>query len=85
MKEHDSHFDEKLSKIARNEACGLRPDAGMKKSKIDKGSSLVGKQKLSQELQDKIDKKWAKVVHPITNCSTYEELRMKFNMDRAKS
>ncbi|KAL7576691.1 hypothetical protein ACA910_005616 [Epithemia clementina (nom. ined.)] len=77
MKEHADQFDEKLSKLARNEACGLPKDAGMGSSKIGNGSSGHGKLELSQELRQKIDEKWRKVVLPVTGCSSYQELRQK--------
>ena len=43
MHTHKDQFDEKLSKIARNEACGLPADAGLKYSKIRAGDSGGGK------------------------------------------
>jgi hypothetical protein len=73
MKEHEYHFDEKLSKLYRNEACGLPKDAGMANSKIAKGQS--GKHELSDSLTAKIAQKWKEVVEPETGCSCYEELR----------
>mmetsp|Transcript_127874 Transcript_127874/g.370067 ORF Transcript_127874/g.370067 Transcript_127874/m.370067 type:complete len:327 (-) Transcript_127874:79-1059(-) len=80
MKEHESQFDEKLSKSTRNEACGLPPDAGTRKSKIAKGAAGSGKVVLTDELKAAIDAKWNEVVMPVTGCATYEELRMQFNM-----
>lgn len=78
MKAHEDKFDEKLSKLARNEACGLPKDAGMKKSKIVKGIEGRGKRELSMELRELITTKWKTVVEPETGCATYEELRMSF-------
>lgn len=75
MKAHESHFDERLSKISRNEACGLAPDAGLAKSKINDGSAGRGKEMLSSDLEESIKQKWSEVVAPVTGCSTYSELR----------
>lgn len=75
MKAHASQFDEKLSKLSRNEACGLPKDAGMKGGKLRGGASGDGKEKLSPELQEKIQRKWKEVVSPVTCCETYPELR----------
>ena len=75
MKEHSYKFDEKLSKISRNEACGLPKDAGMKKGKIDKGKDRRGDLVLSKEIKDSIQQKWDDIVFPVTNCTNYEELR----------
>lgn len=74
MKAHASHFDERLSKLARNEACGLSKSAGLAKSKINSG--LVGQGlSLSESLKAKIDLKWSEVVEPAIGCSSYSELR----------
>lgn len=75
MKAHSSQFDEKLSKLARNEACGLPKDAGMSSGKLRRGTSGVGQSSLSPELQAKIRQKWKEVVTPVTGCETYDELR----------
>jgi hypothetical protein len=39
MKQHEHLFDEKLSKLARNEACGLSAEAGFHASKLRFGRS----------------------------------------------
>lgn len=78
MKQHEEYFDESLSKRARNEACGLKPDAGMTKSKIVNGRMGHGKKTLSEALQDRIHQKWMSVVEPVTGCSSYDELRKQF-------
>jgi hypothetical protein len=78
MKSHESQFDEKLSKLSRNVACGLPKDAGMGKSKIARGKEGQGKLKLSDELKDAIQLKWKTVLGDETGCATYEELRKKF-------
>lgn len=75
MKEHESQFDEKLSKMTRNEACGLPKEAGMKKGKISEGPDRRGDLDLSIEIKDAINRKWIDVVTPVTGCSTYEDLR----------
>lgn len=78
MKEHESCFDEKLSKLARNEACGLPKDAGIKKSKIVNGKVGRGKLELSDHLKELINTKWKTVLERETGCATYEELRKSF-------
>lgn len=77
MKSHESKFDEKLSKLSRNEACGLPKDAGMKKSKIVRGKDGQGKLKLSEKLQEAIQLKWKSVLEKVTGCATYEDFRQK--------
>jgi Sulfotransferase domain len=78
MKQHESHFDEKLSKLARNEACGLPKNAGMSKSKVNTGKIGVGASTLSERLRSKIQQKWDEVVRPVSGCATYSELRKQF-------
>jgi hypothetical protein len=75
MKEHSSHFDEKLSKLARNEACGLPKEAGMRKGKIAEGKARKGALALSPEITAEIQKKWQEVVAPVTKCDNYDALR----------
>jgi hypothetical protein len=77
MKTHQSQFDEKLSKLTRNEACGLPKDAGMSKTKIANGKEGKGKLELSDELREGIRQKWKQVVDPETGCATYGDLRNK--------
>ena len=76
MKAHGSKFDEKLSKLSRNEACGLDKMAGMHKTKIRRGNSGVAE--LTGEMKERIDAKWNLIVKPVTGCDNYEELRQKF-------
>lgn len=75
MKQCSSQFDEKLSKLARNEACGLPKDAGMEKVKISEGKGRKGKLVLSASIKNEIQKKWDEVVLPATECGSYDELR----------
>eukprot|EP00035_Acanthoeca_spectabilis_P021903 m.440842 g.440842 ORF g.440842 m.440842 type:complete len:320 (-) comp18576_c0_seq1:40-999(-) len=77
MHEHKGQFDEKLSKLARNEACGLAPDAGLQYSKIRAGEAGGGKLKLSTELQEMISERWSKQMLPATGCASYDLLRQK--------
>ena len=77
MKANESHFDQRLSKLARNEACGLAPDSGLSKTKINDGSAGKGKENLSDDLKEKIRQKLVEVVFPVNGCTTYDELRMK--------
>ena len=84
MKKNESHFDEKLSKLSRNEACGLPKDAGMKRSKIVDGKKGKGKVELSQRLRDAIQAKWKEVVQPETGCENYEALRQEFKSKNSR-
>lgn len=85
MKKNESSFDEKLSKLSRNEACGLPKDAGMKKSKIVNGKKGEGTLQLSKRLRDAIQAKWKEVVQPETGCESYEALRQEFKAMNSKS
>jgi hypothetical protein len=76
MKQNENHFDEKLTKLARNEVCGLPRDAGMAKTKIAIGKSGVGCAALSENVRSKIQSKWDEVVFPVTGCRNYSELRV---------
>lgn len=78
MKAHESHFDERLSKLARNEACGLPKMAGMGSSKLNDGEVGRSQYMLSENLKVQIQQKWKEVVEPVTGCATYEELRQQF-------
>ncbi len=82
MKEHESQFDEKLSKQARNQACGLPRDAGTNKSKIVQGGHGTGEIALSENLKEAISSKWKEVVEPITGCASYDDLRSRFKTKR---
>lgn len=75
MKMHQSQFDEKLSKLTRNEECGLPKNAGLSESKLKRGDSGIGKTRLPPFIQEEITKKWKEVVEPVTGCATYDELR----------
>jgi hypothetical protein len=72
MKQHDSKFNESLSKLSRNEACGLPTTAGMSKTKVRQGLSGAD---LSEALKQQIDDKWKEIVLPATGCKDYAELR----------
>jgi Sulfotransferase domain len=84
MKQNEYQFDEKLTKIARNEACGLPKDAGMSKSKITIGKSGHGTSLLSDKLRSKIQAKWNEIVFPVTGCRSYVELRQKHAEESSK-
>lgn len=79
MRENADHFNEQISKLTRNEACGLPKDAGMKKGKVASGNSGAGKALLDDELMALVDEKWKAVVTPATNCLSYSELRKQFS------
>ncbi|GKY97525.1 hypothetical protein MPSEU_000710700 [Mayamaea pseudoterrestris] len=75
MKANEVKFNEKLSKLTRNEACGLPKTAGMSKTKIRRGNCGV---ELSIELRARIDAKWHDIVKPVTGCDDYNQLREQF-------
>mmetsp|Transcript_11143 Transcript_11143/g.25808 ORF Transcript_11143/g.25808 Transcript_11143/m.25808 type:complete len:294 (+) Transcript_11143:202-1083(+) len=74
MMKHRGRFDEKLSKSARNEACGLPRDAGIGSGKLRQGHVGRGKESLSPAIRDEIQQKWREVVEPVTGCATYTDL-----------
>lgn len=76
MSKYSNKFDERFSKQARNEACGLPKRAGMNKTKIRRGVSGA---ELSEELKAQIDSKWNDIVRPVTGCDNYEQLRDYFS------
>jgi Sulfotransferase domain len=78
MKLNESQFDEKLCKLARNEACGLSRDAGTSQSKINAGKKDSGRSTLSEAIKSKIQQKWTDLVLPATGCTNYSELRNQF-------
>jgi hypothetical protein len=73
MKAHESHFDERLSKLARNEACGLPKMAGMDQSKLNEGNVGTG-QKISESLKVQVQQKWKDI--SVTGCAC-DELRQR--------
>lgn len=75
MKLHKEKFDEKLSKLARNEACGLPRLAGMSSSKINQGVVGSGLKKLPPCLVSEIEDKWKRVIEPTLGFKSYDELR----------
>ena len=74
MKEHESLFNENLSKELRNPAMGLPADAGSSISKVRRGAIGDGSASLSPEIRAAIDQAWTDVVLPATGAATYEEL-----------
>jgi hypothetical protein len=83
MKAHESQFDERLSKLARNEACGLSKDAGLLSghSKVRAGGTNCDQHAISSHLKSAIDMKWKIVVEPVTGSRTYEELRASLQIE----
>lgn len=76
MKAHESQFDEKLSKLARNEAMGLPVNAGLTGGgKIRDGKSGGGRIQLSATLTADLDARWVKQMEPATGFSSYKALR----------
>lgn len=81
MKQNEDKFDEKLTKLGRNEICGLPKDAGMNKTKIASGKSGLGHHVLAENIRAKIQLKWTEVVYPVTGCRNYDELREKHKIE----
>jgi len=75
MRRHREKFDEKLSKIARNEACGLPRFAGMSSSKVNRGVVGSGLNELPPCLVSEIEAKWKSVIEPVLGFKSYNELR----------
>ena len=84
MKENESQFDEKLTKRARNEACGLPSDAGTRKSKIVAGDHGAGKLVLSEQVRTAISSTWKEVVEPVTGCACYDDLRKQLKVGKMR-
>ena len=77
VKAHESQFDEKLSKLARNEAMGLPVNAGLTGGgKIRDGKSGGGRTQLSATLTADLDARWVKQMEPATGFSSYQALRL---------
>ena len=77
MKKHKSKFDEHIMRHLRNKACGLPKNAGDGiTTKVKTGSTSEGRRVLSVDLQKEIQEKWDEVVYPVTNCATYDDLRL---------
>lgn len=85
MKEHGGHFDEKLTKTARNAACGLRPDAGFGGTKIGALAAGAAAKALSAEVLQEIDARWARQMLPATGFASYAELRAAWHRERDAS
>lgn len=74
MRAHASKFDEHHSKGARNEICGLPPNAGLSNAKITAGASRSRVQ-LDAMTKHVLDKKWESIVLPSIGFVCYEDLR----------
>eukprot|EP00049_Salpingoeca_infusionum_P001685 m.50142 g.50142 ORF g.50142 m.50142 type:complete len:315 (-) comp11136_c0_seq2:61-1005(-) len=85
MKEHAAHFDEHLTKKARNVHCQLPADAGMDQSKINDGKSGQAKAALSDATVAAIRDKWAQIVEKETGCASYSALRDFVRQEQAKA
>lgn len=83
MKNHQSQFDEHLSKQRRNVACGLPPTAGMSGSKINQGYAGAAKAALPQDVLNEISRRWEDVVTPVTKCKNYASFREKVHSSTA--
>jgi hypothetical protein len=82
MKANEHLFDDKLTKLGRNEAMGLPRGAGMSSSKVRGGRVGAGRRTFSDEVVREMDAKWTAVVEPVTGCATYAELRAKCGSPR---
>ena len=89
MKKHDSKFDSHLFKLARNEAAGLKRDAGLDKSKnpgkVRKGKVNESGKAFSAEAQQMMDQVWNRLLKPVTGYDSYAEMREAINKELGRS
>ncbi|KAI8462815.1 MAG: P-loop containing nucleoside triphosphate hydrolase protein [Monoraphidium minutum] len=83
MKLHPTKYDEHMLKLATNERCGRRRDAGLdgRSSKVREGKVKRNRQELTPALKAGIQQKWEEVVTPVTGAATYDELRTAINRE----
>eukprot|EP00045_Choanoeca_perplexa_P010333 m.104366 g.104366 ORF g.104366 m.104366 type:complete len:315 (-) comp15239_c0_seq1:1414-2358(-) len=74
MKAHESQFDEHITKMKRNPACGLPVDAGMHGSKVNSGRTGAAKEAMPEDVHQAITAKW-QLVEAETGYATYEAMR----------
>eukprot|EP00051_Salpingoeca_urceolata_P014480 m.184496 g.184496 ORF g.184496 m.184496 type:complete len:127 (-) comp18099_c0_seq3:44-424(-) len=79
MKEHQLQFNESLTKKARNAACNLPADAGLRPGQTKVREGQTGHQ-LPDEIREEIEAKWRAVVGEATGCATYAQLRQTFGL-----
>ena len=82
MKQHSDKFGQKTIQKYYNVRAGLPETAGMGKSKIRTGSATEGLKMLPAEMRSEIQKKWDKIVTPVTGCATYPELRAAWKKEK---
>lgn len=88
MRAHPDKYDEHMLKLARNEACGLPPRAGLdgrSAGKVRAGGAGGGRAALSPDTQEALRRRWAEVVLPATGYATYDELRRGVNDELGRS
>lgn len=85
MCQYPNKYDEHMLKLARNEACGMRRDAGLADSgaaaKVRVGELGSGKIELGAGVLEEMRRKWEEVVTPETGYFNYEELRIGVNRE----
>lgn len=85
MKAHEDQFNERLSKLARNKACGLPEDAGLRYSKIRSGEVDRAHIALSKDTLRLIQEKWEEMVGKATGHMTYDAFRAATNAELGHS
>ena len=89
MKKHDSKFDSHLFKLARNEAAGLKRDAGLDKSKnpgkVRKGELNESGEVFSTKAHQMMDQMWNALLKPVTGRDSYAEMREAINKELGRS
>ena len=80
MKAHESQFDDHLTALGRNAACGLPPDARSTKVRSGKVGSHVGL--LSPETTKLLEERWREVVEAETGLPDYPSLRRELTRPR---
>lgn len=84
MMQHHSQFDEHQMKLGMNEAMGLPRNAGMgseNPGKVRTGTIGGHRDALSSSMIEKLDKRWALDVEPVTGYQSYNDLRNSINKE----
>jgi hypothetical protein len=70
-----------MLKLARNEACGRRRDAGLGTGKVRQGAAGRNKEALTPELRQAIQERWDDTMRPVCGYASYEEMRRGVNRE----
>lgn len=88
MKKHQSKFNDHALKRGRNEAVGLPKTAGLTEkssTKVRNGNTDESKISLSQEVIAGIDARWRSLFAPISEYTSYEEMRSGINKELGRT